>query len=125
MTQAAPAANAAKKDEKKPETPKGETGKLPLHGGKDGITRTLDNKAVLKAPVDPKVKKAAEVLAGILDRKIAIDKEATEAGMILLKAFDESKKSKKCRIVGEKKTYWFSKGFVSKLVIEKKDANEA
>jgi hypothetical protein len=71
------------------------------------------------------VVKAAESLAGVLDRRAKIDKEAQDAGQALLKAFDESKKAKKVRIVGEVKTYWFSKATLSKLVIEKKDANEA
>lgn len=110
-----------KKDQKEPT----HTGKLPLKGGKTGVTKSLDNKEVIKSPPDPKVVKAAEVLAGILDRKAKLEKEGQDAAQALLKAFDESKKAKKCRVVGEAKTYWFSKATLSKLVIEKKDANEA
>jgi hypothetical protein len=124
MTTATPAAPKSAVPEKNPTKP-GETGKLPLKGGKEGVTRSLDNKEVIKSPPDPKVVKAAESLAGVLDRRAKIDKEAQDAGQALLKAFDESKKAKKVRIVGEVKTYWFSKATLSKLVIEKKDANEA
>lgn len=131
MTATAPAAPAKgsapeKKDEKKPEGPKdGLTGKLPLKGGKDGVTKTLDNKDVLKAPADPKVVKAAEVLASILDRKAKITKEEEDASVALLDAFDKSKKAKKVRVVGETRAYFFSKATLCKLVVEKKKANEA
>lgn len=121
QTQTAPAKDAAAAKEAKKD---GSTGKLPLKGGKEGVTKSLDNKHVLKSPPDPKVVKAAEVLAGILDRKANIEKEGQDAAQNLLKAFDESKKAKKVRIVGEVKTYWFSKVALSKLVIEKKEASE-
>lgn len=120
-----PDAKTDKKDEKKPEPPKGETGKLPLKGGKDGVTKTLDNKGVLTAPVDKKVLAAAEAYASILDRMAKTAKEGEIAAQELLKALDESKKAKKVRVVGEMKTYWFSKATLSKLVVQKKDANEA
>lgn len=126
QTQTAPAKDAAAaKEAKKDEATKGSTGKLSLKGGKEGTTKSLDNKHVLKSPPDPKVVKAAEALAGILDRKAKLEAEGHDAAQNLLKAFDESKKAKKVRIVGEVKTYWFSKVALSKLVIEKKDANES
>lgn len=127
-TPAAPAKAAApeKKDDKKPEAKKdGLTGKLPLKGGKDGVTKTLDNKDVLKAPADPKVVKAAEVLAGILDRKAKIVAEEEDASVALLDAFDKTKKARKVRVVGETRAYFFSKATLSRLVVEKKKANEA
>ena len=124
MTTAAPAKPADKNDVKK-ESPAGQTIPAPLKGGKDGTTRTLDNKDVLKAPVDKKVLSAAEHLASILDRQAKIAKDGESAAQELLQAFDASKKSKKVRVVGEVKTYWFSKATLSKLVIQKKDANEA
>jgi hypothetical protein len=116
-TTAAPAAS------KKAEVPM--TGKLPLEGGKDGITRTLDNKDVLKAPPDPKVKKVAEELATALDKQRKVALEAEDLGQALLKAFDESHKTKKIMVRGEMGTYWFSKQSLSKLKVEKKKANEA
>ncbi len=122
----------AKKDAPKPEgkdakkdSPTGQTIPAPLKGGKDGVTRTLDNKDVLKAPVDKKVLAAAEAYASILDRQAKTAKEGEAAAQELLKALDESKKAKKVRVVGEMKTYWFSKATLSKLVVQKKDANEA
>lgn len=121
---AAVASKDTKKDAPKP-SPAGQTIPAPLKGGKDGVTRTLDNKDVLKAPVDKKVLAAAEHYASILDRQAKTGKEAEVAAQELLKALDDSKKAKKVRVVGEMKTYWFSKATLSKLVVQKKDANEA
>jgi hypothetical protein len=119
-----PAATAAP-DAKKKSADVPTTGKLPLKGGKDGVTKTLDNKGVLKAPVDPKVKAAAEVYAKVLDKLIVLTKEADTASAALLDAFDRSHKTKTVRIVGEQKAYFFSKKTLTKLVVEKKSANEA
>ena len=119
---AAPVKDAKKEDKK--DSPTGQTIPAPLKGGKDGVTKTLDNKDVLKAPVDKKVLAAAEHYASILDRLAKTGKEGEIAAQELLKALDVSKKSKKVRIVGEMKTYWFSKATLSKLVVQRKDANE-
>lgn len=118
MTTAAPEKPKDKKDAKGPQA--GQTGTLPLKGGKDGVTKGLDNKTVIAAPPDPKVVKAAEEHALRLEAAGKAADRANESGQDLLKAFQESKKARKVRIITDGGTYYFSPESLTKLKVERK-----
>lgn len=111
-----PAAAAPPKDGAK----NAQTGQLPLKGGKDGITKGLDNKTVIKSPEDPKVVKAAHEYALSLERVEKAKDEANEFAQALLDLFLDSKKARKVRVITDTKTYYFSTASLTKLVTEKK-----
>lgn len=125
-TPPAPVKGADPKDEKKDPAKggpaAGQTGALPLKGGKDGVTKTLDNKGVLKAPEDPKVVKAGHDYALALERVEKAKDEANEFAQKLLDLFLESKKARKVRVITDTKTYYFSTASLTKLVTEKKQS---
>jgi len=121
MTTKAPTA-AKTADPKKDQAPAGQTPSLPLKGGKEGTTKGLDNKTVIKSPPDPKVLTAAEKYADCLGAINGLNKKATELGEALLAAFDASKKERRIRIVRDAQTFTFYPGNIRKLIVEKKKA---
>lgn len=116
---------AAKKDEKKTAVSgpgKGQTGDLGLKGGKDGVTKGLDNKTVIKAPEDPKAIAAGKEYALALERVEKAKEEANEKAQVLLDIFLGSKKARKVRIITDTKTYYFSTESLTRLTTEKKQS---
>ncbi len=113
MTTKVPAKIAGKKDQKK-EAPKGaavpKTGELELTGGKEGVTKALDNSKNIKAPVPKELLGPAKAYAEALDRIDYHKDDAKAKQEVLVDEFLKLEKDKwptKIRVNTDRKAHFF------------------
>lgn len=130
MTKKAPAKTAGKKDEKKP-APAGsavpQTGELGLTGGKEGVTKALDNSKTIKAPVPKELLAPAKLYAEALDRVDYHKDDARKKSEDLLEAFLKLEKKswpEKVRVDTDRKAHFFIPRDLFEIKHEAKSASE-
>lgn len=123
-------AKTDKKDKKK-DAPKGaqvpKTGELGLTGGKDGVTKSLDNSKTIKAPVPKELQASAKAYAEALDRIDYHKEDAKKKSEALLDSFLKLGKDMppKVRVDTDRKAHFFIPEELFSIRHEKKSTSEA
>jgi hypothetical protein len=92
---------------------------MPLQGAKDGTTRGLDGKTILRTPVSPLVQERANDYVRYYEAAEDAREKANGAGQDLMNVFKKMKTQRIAKVVSERRTYVFRPGCTEKLMVEK------
>jgi hypothetical protein len=92
---------------------------MPLKGAKDKVTKGLDGKTVISAPVSPLVLERAHDYVRYYEQAEDAREKANQAGQDLMIVFKKMKTQRIAKVTSDRRTYTFRPGSVEKLLIEK------
>jgi len=95
------------------------TVEIPLKGGKDGVTKGLDGKTVIRAPVDPLIIERAKEYIMYFERAEDAREKANQAGQAILDLFRKMKTQRQAKVISDRRTYVFKPTETYKLLVEK------